>query len=57
MTNLTKTGGLHIKYSPVNAAYLLMWHGSVLAVCETRKDAKAEMDFILRSCKLTEVQS
>jgi len=41
--------GLHIKYSPINQAYFLMWHGTVLRVFQTRQEAKAEMDYLLRT--------
>jgi hypothetical protein len=48
--NPAKTvSGLHIKYSPVNAAYFLMWHGTLLRIFETRKEAKAEMNYLLRT--------
>lgn len=41
--------GLHIKYSPVNQAYFLMWHVHILRVFQTKAEAKAEMDYLLRS--------
>lgn len=41
--------GLHIKYSPVNQAYFLMWHGTILRVFQTKQEAKAEMDYLLRT--------
>lgn len=46
-----KTGGLHIEYSPVNQAYFLMWHGTVLRLFDRKADAKAEMDYLLRTRK------
>jgi hypothetical protein len=49
--DLEKTGGLHIKYSPVNAAYFLMWHDTVLRIFPTKAEAKAEMDYLLRQSK------
>jgi hypothetical protein len=39
---------LHILYSPVNAAYFLMWHGSILRILPTKAEAKAEMEYLLR---------
>jgi hypothetical protein len=47
--DLEKTGGLHIVYSPPNQAYFLMWHGSVLRIFPTKAEAKAEMDYLLRT--------
>ena len=40
--------GLWIVYSPVNQAYLLMWHDSVLGVFNTRAEAELEMSDLLR---------
>lgn len=42
------TGGLHVEYSPVNQAYFLMWHGSILRIFPTKKEAKDEMAYLLR---------
>jgi len=49
--DLGKTGGLHIKYSPVNQGYFLMWHGTVLRVFSTKAEAKEEMEYLLRQTK------
>ena len=40
--------GLYIVYSPVNQAYLLMWHDEVLRVLNTRAEAKLELSYLLR---------
>jgi len=40
--------GLHIKYLPVNQAYALMWHGTVLGIYNVKADALAEMRRLLR---------
>ena len=47
--NPKPVNGLHIKYSPVNAAYFLMWHGTILRVFQTKAEAKAEMEYLLRN--------
>ena len=41
--------GLHIKYSPINQAFFLMWYGTILQICDTKAIAKAEMDILLRN--------
>jgi hypothetical protein len=43
-----KTRGLHIEYSAPNQAYFLMWHGAILRIFPTKKEAKAEMEYLLR---------
>src|SRR5579864_1859330 len=43
--------GLHIEYSPANAAYFLMWHGTILRIFPTKAEAKQEMDYLLRGTK------
>ena len=40
--------GLTIKYLPANQAYALMWHSQILRIFNDKKDAKAEMDYLLR---------
>jgi hypothetical protein len=47
--DLEKTGGLHIVYSAPNQAYFLMWYDSILRIFQTKAEAKAEMDYLLRS--------
>jgi hypothetical protein len=51
LSNAGMKHGLHIKYSPINNAYFLMWHGSILRIFETKKEARAEMNYLLRDVK------
>lgn len=42
----SKKNGLHIKYSPVNSAYFLMWHDSVLSIISDLDQVIAEYESI-----------
>lgn len=42
--------GLHLKYSPVNQAWFLMWHHEVLHI-GSKADMKWEMNNLLRGVK------
>lgn len=43
-----ETGGLDVKYSPVNQTYFLMWHDTILRIFPTKKEADDEMERLLR---------
>lgn len=43
--------GLAIRYSPINQAWFLLWHGTVLGVFERKQYAIDEMDYLLRAHK------
>ena len=43
-----KVNGLHIVYLPVNQAFALMWNESILRILNTRAEAEAEMDNLIR---------
>ena len=40
--------GLHIKFLPVNRAYAVMWHGSVLSIKNTKSEAESAVLHLLR---------
>ena len=41
--------GLWIQFSPMNAAYFLMWHGSILSVINSKAEAVTQMRLLLDS--------
>jgi hypothetical protein len=42
------TNGIHIIYSPINAAWFVMWHSQVLSIHSSKAEAKAEAAYLTR---------
>jgi hypothetical protein len=45
-----KSSGIHLKYSPVNQAYFVMWHNQVLRIINDKKEAEEYVKEIGGKC-------
>jgi hypothetical protein len=43
------TNGIHVEYSPINAAWFVMWFNQVLSVHQRKSDALAEATRLTRT--------